>query len=127
MKGSITGADAQGQFLSSIWAPFLRPDLAPSGRRAQSPSRSAVVMSVRHSPASPGRALMAASTAAGSRQVGSPDQPRFLKRQLSLPVSMMSQWWVSRSRSAVVILASKNTFGHSPKARLVVTMMDVRS
>ena len=25
------------------------------------------------------------------------DQLRFLKRQLSLPVSMMSQWWVSRS------------------------------
>ena len=31
---------------------------------------------------------------------------RFLKRQLSLPVSMMSQWWVGRSRSAVVILLS---------------------
>src|ERR1700687_5669062 len=36
VKGSITDADAQGQFLSSIWAPFLRPDLAPTGRRAQS-------------------------------------------------------------------------------------------
>jgi hypothetical protein len=32
-----------------------------------------------------------------------------LKRQLSLPVSTMSQWWVSRSRSAVVILASPKT------------------
>src|SRR5207302_8644869 len=32
-------------------------------------------------------------------------QVRFLKRQLSLPVSRMSQWWVSRSSSAVVILA----------------------
>jgi hypothetical protein len=32
---------------------------------------------------------------------------RFFKRQLSLPVSMMSQWWVSRSRSAVVILLSR--------------------
>ena len=46
VKGSITDADAQGQFLSSIWAPFLRPDLAPCGRRAQLPSRSAVARSV---------------------------------------------------------------------------------
>jgi hypothetical protein len=28
---------------------------------------------------------------------------------------------------AVVIFASPNTFGHSAKARLVVTMMEVRS
>ena len=28
---------------------------------------------------------------------------------------------------AVVILASPNTLGHSPNARLVVTMMEVRS
>src|SRR6185312_13569164 len=48
------------------------------------------------------------------------DQARFLKRQLSLPVSTMSQWWVRRSRSAVVIFGSPNTLGHSPKARLVV-------
>jgi hypothetical protein len=34
---------------------------------------------------------------------------------------------VSRSRSAVVILASPKTLGHSPKARLVVTITDVRS
>jgi hypothetical protein len=47
-----------------------------------------------------------------------------LKRQLSLPVSTMSQWWVSRSRSAVVILASPNTLGHSPKSRLVVMTID---
>ena len=33
-------------------------------------------------------------------------QALFLKRQLSLPVSTMSQWWVSRSSMAVVILAS---------------------
>ncbi len=52
---------------------------------------------------------------------------RFLKRQLSLPVSTMSQWWVSRSRSAVVILASPKTVGHSPKARLVVTTTEVCS
>ncbi len=30
-------------------------------------------------------------------------QPRFLKCQFSLPVSTMSQWWVRRSSSAVVI------------------------
>ena len=52
---------------------------------------------------------------------------RFLKRQLSLPVSMMSQWWVRRSSSAVVILASPNTVAQSAKARLVVTMIEVRS
>ena len=34
---------------------------------------------------------------------------------------------IRRSSSAVVILASPNTLGHSPKARLVVTMMEVRS
>jgi len=50
-----------------------------------------------------------------------------LKRQLSLPVSMMSQWWVRRSSSAVVILGSLKTLGHSPNARLVVTMIEVRS
>ena len=50
-------------------------------------------------------------------------QARFLKRQLSFPVSTMSQWWVRRSRSAVVIFASLKTVGHSPKARLVVTMI----
>ena len=54
-------------------------------------------------------------------------RPRVLKRQLSLPVSTISQWWVSRSSSAVVILASPKTLGHSPKARLVVTMTEVRS
>jgi len=52
---------------------------------------------------------------------------RFLKRQLSLPVSTISQWCVSRSRSAVVIFASPKTVGHSPNARLVVTMIEVRS
>ena len=39
----------------------------------------------------------------------------------------MSQWCVRRSRSAVVIFGSANTEGHSAKARLVVTMIDVRS
>jgi hypothetical protein len=39
----------------------------------------------------------------------------------------MSQWWVSRLSSAIVILASPNTLGHSSKARFLVTMIDVRS
>ena len=54
-------------------------------------------------------------------------QARVLMRQLSLPVSTMSQWWVRRSSSAVVIFASPNTVGHSPNARLVVTMTEVCS
>src|SRR3954452_13414809 len=56
---------------------------------------------------------------------GRPSQARFLKRQLSLPVSMMSQWWVSRSSMAVVIFASPNTCGQSAKARLVVITIEV--
>jgi hypothetical protein len=43
-----------------------------------------------------------------------------LKRQLSLPVSTMSQWCVSRSRSALVILASPKTEGYSLGAILEV-------
>jgi hypothetical protein len=43
-------------------------------------------------------------------------QARFLKRQLSLPVSTISQWLVRRSK-AVVILGSPKTVGHSPKAQ----------
>ncbi len=54
-------------------------------------------------------------------------QARVLMRQLSLPVSTMSQWWVRRSSSAVVIFASPKTVGHSPNARLVVTMTEVCS
>jgi hypothetical protein len=38
----------------------------------------------------------------------------------------MSQWWVKRSSSALVILASIKTLGHSPKARLVTRMIEVR-
>jgi hypothetical protein len=60
------------------------------------------------------------------RRVG-PCQPRFLERQLSLPVSTMSQWWVRRSSMAVVILASPNTCGQSAKARLVVMSSEVFS
>src|SRR6202011_4466332 len=83
------------------------------------------------------RASRSALTSDGAARVGGAclpsgasrggTQARCLKRQLSLPVSMISQWWVSRSSSAVVILASPNTLGHSPKARLVVTMTEVRS
>lgn len=42
------------------------------------------------------------------------------KRWLSLPVSTMCQWCVSRSSRAVVIFASPNTLDHSAKSRLVV-------
>jgi len=52
---------------------------------------------------------------------------RCLNRQLSLPVSTMSQWWVSRSSRAAVILASPNTLGHSPNAKFVVMITEVRS
>jgi hypothetical protein len=38
----------------------------------------------------------------------------------------MSQWWVKRSSGALVILASIKTLGHSPKARLVARVMEVR-
>lgn len=58
---------------------------------------------------------------------GRVDQLRFLNRQLVLPVSMMSQWWVKRSSMAVVILASLNTCGQSAKARLVVISSEVFS
>src|SRR3546814_19980258 len=54
-------------------------------------------------------------------------QLRFLKRQLSLLVSTISQWWVTRSSSAAVILGSPNTVGHSPKARFVEMITLVRS
>ena len=49
------------------------------------------------------------------------------RRHESLPVSRMWQWWVMRSSSAVVILASPNTCAHSEKARLVVMTRLVRS
>ena len=61
------------------------------------------------------------------RSAGHGSQVRFLKRQLSLPVSRMSQWCVRRSSSAVVILASAKTRGHSAKARLVDRTIEVRS
>ena len=57
----------------------------------------------------------------------SDNQERCLSRQLSFPVSRISQWWVSRSSNAVAILASPKTVGHSAKARLVVITTDVRS
>ena len=60
-------------------------------------------------------------------RLGEMDQLRFLKRQLVLPVSMISQWWVSRSSMAVVILASPKTWGQSAKARLVVISSEVFS
>ena len=50
-----------------------------------------------------------------------------LNRKLSFPVSRMWQWWVRRSSSAVVILASPNTPAYSLKLRLVVMTTLVRS
>ena len=41
--------------------------------------------------------------------------------------SMMSQRWVRRSSSAIVLLASLKTLGHSPNDSLAVTMTEVRS
>ena len=60
----------------------------------------------------------------GRARVGVWSSAQLLKRQLSLPVSMISQRGVRRSSSAVVILASLKTLGHSPKARFVVTPAD---
>ena len=45
-----------------------------------------------------------------------------LNRKLSLPVSRMWQWWVSRSNNAVVIFSSPNTRLHSEKLKLVVSI-----
>ncbi len=64
---------------------------------------------------------------ADSEGVGWRGQFRFLKRQLVLPVSTMSQWCVRRSSMAVVILASPKTCGQSANARLVVMSSDVFS
>ena len=64
---------------------------------------------------------------ADSEGVGWRGQFRFLKRQLVLPVSTMSQWCVRRSSMAVVILASPKTCGESANARLVVMSSDVFS
>jgi hypothetical protein len=61
---------ASGPFLCSIRQPFLRPDLRTSRRRAQTPSRSAVAPALPQTPASPGRTLTVASTAALSSVSG---------------------------------------------------------
>lgn len=54
-------------------------------------------------------------------------QERFLNRQLSFPVSRMSQWCVSRSsRAAVILVSPPKTDGHSAKLRFVVMNTDVR-
>lgn len=42
-----------------------------------------------------------------------------------MPVSTISQWCVRWSKSTVVILASPKTDGHSPNARLVVTITEL--
>ena len=50
-----------------------------------------------------------------------------LKRKLLFPVSRTWQRWVSRSSSAVVILASPNTVAHSLKLKLVVMTTQLRA
>ena len=73
------------------------------------------------------RAILTPSIGDATRNRGAAAQLRCLRRQLSLPVSTMSQWCVRRSSSAVVIFASPKTEAHSANARLVVTMIEVRS
>jgi hypothetical protein len=96
----------------------------PDDRRA--PRAAAVKDGRRPSPEAARSVLDGGEHDARLGQDGS-DQARFLKRQLSLPVSMMSQWCVRRSRSAVVILASPKTLGHSPNARFVVMITEACS
>ena len=104
--------------------PFLRPSLISLGRRAQPRSSDG-----RRPPPEAARSVLDGGEHGARLETGwgLADQARFLKRQLSLPVSTMSQWWVRRSSSAVVILASPNTLGHSPNARFVVTITEVCS
>jgi hypothetical protein len=92
------------------------------GSEQEGPARSGVTAT---SPTE--RSAGGACLPTGASRGGSAVQVRFLKRQLSLPVSTMSQWWVRRSSSAVVILASPNTWGQSAKARLVVISREVFS
>jgi hypothetical protein len=63
----------------------------------------------------------------GGQRLDLLSQLRSLSRQLILPISMMSQWCVSRSSMAVVIFASPNTCGQSAKASLVVISSGVFS
>ena len=58
-----------------------------------------------------------------ARSIGLLDPPCVMRSKgyTPVPVSMMSQWWVTRSSSAVVIFLSLKTWSHSLKARLVVT------
>ena len=96
-------------------------------RRTLTPDRRAILTPfVRRRCAGRGRSCGAKQSSGGLGRRGG-GQDRCLSRQLSFPVSTMSQWCVRRSSSAVVIFASPNTCGHSAKARLVVTMIDVRS
>ena len=65
-----------------------------------------------------------------SAAVSGQQDPRYslvLKRHLSLAVSPMSHCCVRGPRRAVVIFAPPKTEGRSPKSRMVVTMIKVRS
>src|SRR5271155_3996387 len=114
--------------IASNCDPLFASNRAPSpalaqacpGSEQEGPARSGVTAP---SPTerSAGGACLPTGASRGDGQV------RFLNRQLSLPVSMMSQWWVRRSSMAVVILASPNTWGQSAKVRLVVISSEVFS
>src|ERR1700737_1626884 len=104
--------------------PGSASNIDPGGGRPRSPQ------------GGPAHREVTATSLTGAMRGGLPVGPRggagggwggFLKAQLWFPCLMMSQWWVGRSRSAVVILASPKTEGHSAKVRLVVTMIEVCS
>ena len=102
----MTGTPAERAARHRAWRSASVMGFSPIGLRGMAPLRSVTSRNPCHT---------------------GPVQARFFIRQLSLPVSMMSQWWVSRSSNAVAILVSPNTDGHSAKARLVVTTIEVRS
>src|SRR5439155_20964518 len=65
----VPGLTSRCSFVRA-WRSFLRPGLRAQTRRAQGPSRPAVVLSLRLALPLPGRALTAPSTARGSSRSG---------------------------------------------------------
>ena len=115
-------------FLTPCRHPFLTPreERIPRGRVRPRPP--ALPRSAQRGGARPGGCFFDFPDLRGGAACG-PDQPFECcrKRQLSFPVSTISQWCVSRSSRAAVIFPSPNTDGHSENDRLVVTITDVRS
>ena len=103
-------------------------DEAADCQSARDPTPSASVWTPRRarSGTRPGGAVRVAETGrvppGSALRVGS---GAVLEAPALLPVSTMSAVVGERSRSAVVILGSPKTAGHSPKARLVVTTTEV--